>query len=77
MRLESESGVPHEGEGLWVVLTETEARDLAEGLIMYFAEEPRDPGWHDHLGDHLTLGIEPADTPLGIRLGLDGEARTD
>jgi hypothetical protein len=73
MRLELDDGGGYAGPNVWLVLTESEARDLAEGLIVYFSEEPRDEGWHDHLGDHVALAIEPGDEPLGIRMGLDGE----
>ena len=73
MRLEAEDGSPYQGPSLWLMLTEAEARDLAEGLVAYFAEHPRDPEWHDHIGDSLVVGIEPGEQRLGIRLGLDGE----
>jgi hypothetical protein len=75
MKLEHEDGSAYDGSELWLVLSESEARDLAEGLIIYFTEHPRDGGWHDHLGDRLTLGITAADQPLDIRLELDGTSR--
>lgn len=74
MKLEAEDGSPYSGPSLWLVATESEARDLAEALIMYFSEEPRDAGWHDHLSDQLTFAIEASEEPLGIRLGLDGNS---
>lgn len=77
MRLESEDGQGYVGSPLWLVVTEAEARDLAESLIIYFSESPRDGEWHDHVGDSLTLAIEQQGSPLGIRLGLDGVPRRD
>lgn len=73
VRIKTEDGSAYAGPALWLVLTESEARDLTEGLIVYFSEEPRDEGWHDHLGERVTVGIEPASEPIGIRIGLDGE----
>lgn len=75
MKIEAEDGTAYAGVPLWIILAENEARDLAESLVMYFAETPRDAGWHDHIGDTLTLAIETASEPLAIRLDLDGESR--
>ena len=73
MDLTLEDGTMYEGAPLSIVATESEARDLAEALIMYFSESPRDDGWHDHLSDRLTFWITGENEELGIRLGLDGE----
>jgi len=68
MRIETAPGAPYDGPELWVVLTEGEARDLAEALTVYFSEAPRDPEWHSHVGDVMTLAIEAAEVPLGLRV---------
>jgi hypothetical protein len=72
MKLETEEGESCEGANLWLILTESEARDLAEGLVVYFSDDPRNKGWHHHVGESLTLGIEPGVDSLAIRMGLDG-----
>jgi hypothetical protein len=73
VRIELDDGTEYDGSDLALILTEAEARDLAEALVVYFSEEPRDAGWHDHLDDRVTLAIEPSPEPLGIRMGLDGQ----
>jgi hypothetical protein len=73
VKIELEDGSAYTGADLLLVLTEEEARDVAEALIVYFSEHPRAKGWHDHLGDRMMLAIEPASEPIGIRMGLDGE----
>jgi hypothetical protein len=62
MRIETDPGVPFEGRELWVVLTQAEARELAEALVEFFSAPARDPGWHTHVSDVLTMASEPADT---------------
>jgi len=59
MRIERESGGP-EG-AVWAILSENDARNLMLALEYYFKEEPRDPGWHHHIGkadQELTIAIE-------------------
>ena len=60
MRLEREDGEPVTGS-VWAVLTPEDAFMLKEALVIYFEDDPPDPGWHHHLsqGDEgLTLAIE-------------------
>ena len=60
MRLEREDGTPVTGS-VWAVLTPEDAFMLKEALIIYFDDDPPDPGWHHHLSQRdegLTLAIE-------------------
>ena len=60
MRLEREDGTSVDGS-VWAVLTPEEAFMLKEALIIYFEDDPPDPGWHHHFGqgdEGLTIAVE-------------------
>jgi hypothetical protein len=60
VRLEREDGTPAT-QALWAVLSEDEAMLLIEALDYFIRDEPRDPGWHHHIGQgdcELTITVE-------------------